>query len=222
MTNYFYRDWKAIPIEDVPEIPKELLNYDHDGCPAGTSPDGWKVVSNESNQDLEVCRCTMFPLSVLLCAAVCGMLFAAVIVMLNQFTNVGLYFKLMVGAIGLIVVLGMPAAYALVIWSTTQYWGGPLRMRFTATNKEFFFPRENKTYAQGDYKKIVLGCVGGTEITDDMYEFMGTGLIIRDAKRSINMPMNMQYFILVLTIDGSWHRHYIASTAANLFTKRLF
>jgi len=220
MTNYFYRDWKPVPVKDVPEIPKDLLNYDHTSLLVGThnGPEGWKVVLNESNQDFEACSATMFPLSGFILSAVIGILFTAVILGLNEFGNISLFNSLLIGSIGVAVVLGIPAAYAFCVWLDMKYWGGPLRMRFTAINKEFFFPRENKTYSQGDYEKIVLGCVGGFNITAEMFEFMGM-IARKNSGRSPAQPMNIQYFILVLTVGGNWHRHYIANNAPYLFTK---
>jgi hypothetical protein len=219
MTSYFFRNWKEIATRDVPEIPSILLGYDHINFRYGhqSSPECWKVI-DEVNKNIEVCSSTMFPLSAFLCSVVMGILWGAVIIALIKFADAPLLFISLVSLIGLVVVLGMPTAYALHIWDAMKYWGGPLRMRFTATNKEFFFPRENKTYFRGDYEKIVLGSVGGYVITDRMFEFKG--MIMRKNARGIPAPaMIMHYFVLVLTADGSWHRHYLENNAPFLFTK---
>jgi hypothetical protein len=82
MTSYFYRDWKAVSIEFVPEIPSNFLNYDPINFRNGghSGPEGWKVVLDESNQSIELCSSTMFPLSGFLLSAGIGVLFVVVIV----------------------------------------------------------------------------------------------------------------------------------------------
>lgn len=224
MTSYFFRNWKEISVNDVPEIPSVLLDYDHvnfrnGGC---NGPEGWKVLFDEGNQNIEVCRNTMFPLSFLLLSSVFGILFVGVILVLNKFTDITLFQSSMIGLIGLVVVFCMPFGYAFFIWDAMKYWGGPLRMRYTITNGEFFFPREYKTYSRNEYAKIVLGSVGGYKIRENMFELMGQ--IWRKNSPSFEggqppAPMIMHFFVLVLSVDGCWHRHYIENNEPRFFTK---
>jgi len=90
---------------------------------------------------------------------------------------------------------------ALDAWTTqvnSRYWKGPLRFRYDSRNGELLFPRENVTYRQGDYSKLVLGCVRGAE--------MVTAKGLWGVKK-VARGKSTQIFMLVLDQNDEWKRY---------------
>jgi hypothetical protein len=88
----------------------------------------------------------------------------------------------------------------------SRYWKGSLRFRFDPQSGELFFPRENVTYGAGDYSKLVLGCVRGTERASPD-KFFGMRLT---RKKSVAIAKSTQIFMLVLDQNDVWQRYNLA------------
>jgi hypothetical protein len=100
---------------------------------------------------------------------------------------------------------------AILIYSVSSnasHWKGGLRLQYTKSTGEIFFPRENVRYSRDDYDELVLQTTDGYDIAE-MVERLERNA--NSNKRRYSEPtLITQVYFLVHRKDGTWTWHLIA------------
>ena len=199
------------PMLDIPEqlkwyTPLGLKNSHNE---LGTA---WRVLVDQTTSCVEIKCAPLIRLSAVLAGFFLGAFTTGGLFVVGNYDPVTddtsvffIFLPLMI-----VVLVSLDAFTTLV---DSRYWKGSLRFRFNPQNGELFFPRENMTYGAGDYAKIVLGCVHGTEV------IAFKGIRVWWAGKFVARARSTQLFMLVLDQNGEWKRYNFSDDHDSDFKK---
>jgi len=196
----------------MPEIPEQLKWYTPLNIGSGALDMAWRVSIGETGY-IEIKRALLFRFSGVLVGIVIGVICTGILFPVYAFDLEGdgkepFLIGVMVLTLPFTIFLFV-ALDAFCTLENSKYWKGSLRFRFNPQNGELFFSRENVTYGAGDYAKLVLGCVRGTEVME-AEDFRMFGLRVWRTVGKRARVRSTQIFMLVLNQNSEWQRYNLA------------
>lgn len=194
----------------MPEIPKQLKWYVPLGLGSVNGPPVWRVSADHRTGCVEIKRAPLLKFFSVMMGLFFGVLIVGALFAIRTYLPLDKEGETVV-AFAMIffppfMLFAFVALDALVTVMNSQHWNGPLRFRFDPQNGEMFFPRENVTYRQGNYSKLILGCVRGADMKGAFKTF---GVWMKQ-KKDGTLAQTTQIFMLVLDDNNEWKRYHLA------------
>jgi len=207
-------DGASLFAADTTAIPDKFMRFVPIDAGVSTGEPHWIVAEDNIEQCVDVKRRNLFTTQVICLGIflfIVGVSFLAYFNVRAVADNASLIALIVLNVVGTVITLlmsvGVVAAHALMCYSNSRYWKGPLHFRYRLDLQELFFPRENHVYRQSECKRIILGYIIGYD-TRHMWKRFGVPMTGGRGGGMGGNPL-CQCFVLVQTSTDEWKRHEI-------------